>query len=175
MHKPVSENFLSAEINCFEVQLKGPLSHETIMHINNLEELRAVFQILMANIDMNGKTLRYSYLEFDEAHTLFLSYHPPKTLGHVTDRHWRKVFKDLLCHPKNGLPVYIVANKFIILKSRETDLELFLEELITSSYNKESQEQSRLNVTKELVDNLLESMDTSWDKKIVKVLLCAAR
>ena len=91
-----------------------------------LSMIEAVFQILMANIDMNGKTLQCSYLEFDEAHTLFLSYHLLKTLGHVTDHHSRKVFKDLLCHPKNGLPVYIVANKFIILKSRETDLELFL-------------------------------------------------
>lgn len=32
-----SENFLSAEINRFEAQLKGPLSHETIAHINNLK------------------------------------------------------------------------------------------------------------------------------------------
>ena len=86
------------------------------MHINNLKGLQAVFQILMAKIDINSKTLQYSYLEFDEAHTLFLSYHPLKTLGHVTDHHSRKVFKDLLCYPKNGLPVYIVAKQIYYSK-----------------------------------------------------------
>ena len=126
---------------------------------------------------MNGKSLRYSYLDFDEAHTLFLSYHPLKTLRHVTaDRHCKKVFEDLLlCHLKSGSPVYIVANKFVILKSRDIDLELLLEELISSSYNKEPHEQSRLNVTKAFVDDLLDSMDTSWDKKVLKALLFATR
>ena len=130
--------------------------------------MRAIYQILIANIDMNGKSLRYSYLDFDEAHTLFLSYHSLKTLGHATDRHCKKVFKDLLCHPKSGLPVYSIANKFGVLKSRDIDPELFLEELISISYNKKPHKESRLNVTKELVDDLLESMDTSWDKKVLK-------
>lgn len=57
------------------------------------------------------------------------------------------------------------TNLNIILKSRETVLELFLEELITSSYNKESLEQSRLNVTKELVDDLLKVWTFPGTKK----------
>ena len=52
-----SENFLS-EIDRFETKLKGPLSHKMTMHINNLKALQAIFQILMANIEMNGRYVR---------------------------------------------------------------------------------------------------------------------
>jgi hypothetical protein len=62
-----------------------------------------------------------------------------------------------------SLAVYIVSDQFALLKSRETDLELFIEELVKHSHDEKSQ--NRLDVTLELVDDLLESMDTSWDRK----------
>jgi hypothetical protein len=98
-------------------------------------------------------------MEFDEAHALFLSHHPFKTVDSITVRHCKKVFKDLLCHPKHGLAVYIIANQFILLKSRETDLEIFIEELVKHSHDEKSE--NRLNVTPELVDDLLKNNESS--------------
>ena len=41
-----------------------------------------------------------------------------------------KTLKELLCHPNHGLAVYIAFNKFIVLKSSETDLEHFIEDCL---------------------------------------------
>ena len=35
----------------------------------------------------------------------------------------KKRFRELICHPKYGLCVYIVMDKFILLRSDDIDLE----------------------------------------------------
>lgn len=58
-----------------------------------------------------------------------LSFHVDAVNGMLADRHKKKMFTDLICHPKYGLPVYVVQNQYIVLRSGEVDLDLFLEEI----------------------------------------------
>ena len=85
-------------------------------HVSNLKGLRAVLQNMIANINDDNKTTRYSYIDFDQAHAMSLSFHPLKTNASLKGHKEKKVFKELLCHPNHGLAVYyIVLNKFIVL------------------------------------------------------------
>ena len=122
-------NILSTKIDNLEArtELAGRFSL-TETHVSNPKRLRALLQNMMANIDDDNKTTRYLYMDFDQAHAMFLSFHTSKTNASLKNQEEKKVFKELLCHPNHGLAVYIVLNKFIVLKSSETDLEHFLGE-----------------------------------------------
>jgi hypothetical protein len=126
-----NENILSTKIDNLEgrAEIAGRFS-PTETHVNNLKGLRAVFQNMMANINDNNRTTRYSYMNFDEAHAMFLSFHPSKTNASLKNHEEKKLFKELLCHPNHGLAIFIVLNKFIVLKSSKTDLEHFIEDCL---------------------------------------------
>ena len=62
---------------------------------------------------------------------------------------------DLLCHPKNGLSVYFVQNQYVVLRSADVDLDLFLEEISQKSMSKKE----HFSVTQ--VNSILDSLDTS--------------
>jgi hypothetical protein len=100
-----SEAYLSERISHLEKEPDS--SHENQAHVENLKGLRAVLQTLMANIEIADKTVRLSYMNFDEALALFLSHRSNAQRSLPTDRHQKKMFMDLLCHPKNGLPVIL--------------------------------------------------------------------
>lgn len=51
-------------------------SLETSSHVNNLKGLRAILQVLMANIELPARTVRSSFMDFMEAISLFMPYHP---------------------------------------------------------------------------------------------------
>ena len=80
-----------------------------------------------------------------------------------------KILKELLCHPNHGLAIYIAFNKFIVLKSSETDLEHFIEDCL----NLKLQDTADLcvDINNEIVCDIIDSMDTAWDKKVMKVVL----
>ena len=165
-----NENILSTKIDNLEarVEIAGHFS-VTETNVSNLKGLRAVLQNMMANIDDDNKTKRYSCMDFDQAHAMFLSFHPSKTNASLKSHEEKKVFKALLCHPNHGLAVYIVLNKFIVLKSSETDLEHFIEDCL--NLRPQDTSDSRLDINKETVHDIIESMDTAWDKKVMKVVL----
>ena len=75
-----------------------------------------------------------------------------------------------MCHPKHGLPVYVVSNDYVLLRSRDVDLEQFIEELLTKV---RPEDQRRLCLSRSLIQNMLNSMDSEWDKKVLKVLVGA--
>ena len=101
---------------------KNSDSVDNMSHLNNLQGLLAILQCLMANVSERDQVLRLSYMDFDEAYTLFLSYHKKSSKYSIKDYHLRKHFKEILCHPSYGLTVYIVAGQYILLKSRDVDL-----------------------------------------------------
>ena len=80
----------------------------------------------------NGKDTKQSFMNFNEAFALSLSYSKDKSSLDLGQRHKRNRFKELLCHPKYGLCVYVVMEKFIVLRADDVDLEFFFEELTKS-------------------------------------------
>eukprot|EP00794_Sanderia_malayensis_P003753 gene3753-4275_t len=160
-----AEELLSRKIKSFDTKIESP---ELLSRKNNLRGLRAVLQELLCIININGRELRCSYLPFLEAFTMFLSFHPDKTIESLKDSHMKKAFIELLCHPKHGIPVYIVDGEYIILRSKEVDLDLFLEEMITKESNTQGSQ-----LTRHFVESLLRNMDSAWDRKILKVALGA--
>ena len=156
------EAYLSERISHFERALHS--SHENRAHVENLKGLRAVLQTLMANIEIVEKTVRLSYLNFDEALAFFLSYRSNAQKSMLTDRYQKKRFMNLLYHAKNGLPVYLVQNQYVVLRSADVDLDLFLE-----ISQKSMSEKEHFSVTQ--VNSILDSLDTSWDRKVCKVIL----
>ena len=140
-------------------------SEETSYHVDNLKGLRAVLEILMANIPLSGKEVRLSFVEFDEALSVFMSYHPLSVKSGLKDRHQRKRFTDLMCHPSHGIPVYIVQRKYLLLISSDVDLDLFFEHMFKDP------EEDADKFSSDDIQDILESLDTAWDRKVMKVVL----
>lgn len=163
-----AEELLSTKIKSFDADSESP---EVLICRKNLRGLRAVLQELLCIISVNGKDLRYSYMPFQEALAMFLSFHPDKTTESLNDTDTKKTFKELLCHPKHGIPVYIVGGEYILLRSKEVDLELFLEEMIIKECGTCDAQSPPL--TRDFVESLLKNMDSAWDRKIFKVALGA--
>ena len=142
--------------------------------IQHLKGLKAVIEMLLATIPREqGVAIKISYIAFKDAYDLFMGYCPNSSPVINTNRDMKNRFKDLLCNPKFGLPVYVVANEFIVLKSNEMDIEFFLEALI-GMLTCDAQPR-RLEIDAEIVRQLLESMDTEWDRKVLRMILGADR
>ena len=76
-----------------------------------------------------------------------------------------------MCHPNYGLRVYIVCGEYILLKSRDVDLEHFLTDILSS---KNDNFYNRVDINDEkFIEDLLKAMDTALDKKVAKVILGA--
>ena len=165
------EDLLTSKIEAIDEYQSTP---ESVTHRNNLRGLRAVLQELLCTINIDNRDLRRSFMPFGEAHALFLSFNPDGTNESLKDHHLKKSFRELLCHPENGLPVYVIANKYVLLRSQEVDLEHFIEQLLADIDATENiKESSRLTISYDLVQDMLNSMDSEWDKKVLKVLLGA--
>ena len=106
-------------------------------------------------------------MDFTEAFTYFLSYSPNKTNSSLSVKHERKRFKELLCHDKYGLCVYIIGEKYILLRSDDVYLDLFLPQLLQNVTKKPTS----LKITKDLLQKVLFTVNTEWDKKVVRFLL----
>ena len=104
-------------------------------------------------------------MNFDEALALFLSYRSNAQKSMLTDWYQKKRFINLLYPAKNGLPVYLEQNQYVVLRSADVDLDLFLEEISQKSMS----EKEHFSVTQ--VNSILDSLDTSWDRKVCKVIL----
>lgn len=72
---------------------------------------------------------------------------------------------DLVCHARHGIPVYIVKQQYILLRPKEVDLELFFEDVLREK------EMSATTLSPDFVKDTLESLDSSWDRKVLKVAL----
>lgn len=76
-----------------------------------------------------------------------------------------------MCHPNYGPRVYIVYDEYILLKSRDVDLEHFLTDILSS---KNDNLYNRVDINdQKFIEDLLKAMDTALDKKVAKVILGA--
>ena len=112
-------------------------------------------------------------MKYEDALALFLAYNPDSTPLHMRLKTERKHFKELLCHPKFGLCVYIVLEQFIVFKSDETDLEEFFYDFLKSL--QEQDKIDRLCIDNDFITKLVDTVDTEWDRKLIYVLLGASR
>ena len=146
-------------------------SPENKAHLQNLKGARAIIWTLLANIEQNNRSIRQTYMPFIDAFTLFLSHHEHESHESIKN-HWRrKEFKEFICHPTYGIPVYILGNKFVVLRSYDADYEELFEELLSVGCPNEDD----CNLTKDVVGQLLDSMDSAWDRKVVKYVLASTR
>ena len=158
------EDILTERISYVEQKLS--LTHENQAHSQSLRGLRAILQILLANVEIPGKTVQHSFLNFEDAFALFLSFKVDALNEMLADRHQKKMFTDHICHPKYGIPVYIVKNQYIVLRLGEVDLDLFLEEI-----SKPTDRLGGETFSATQVKDMLQCLDTAWDKKVCKVIL----
>ena len=107
-----------------------------------------------------------------------------KVIGPYTQLDKTELMLDLP-HEKYGLAIYIVRiellnKRILLLRPAEFELEFFLQELTseTEIYGTTglcSKGQSKIEINRENVDMLLNSMDTEYDKNVARVILSAGR
>ncbi len=90
----------------------------------------------------------------------------------------KKRFRELLCHPNYGLPVYIINHarkgEYILLRPDGVDLEDFFEKVYGDD-DEDEPVSTRLTIDKDFVRDMLASADTEWDRKLLRVLLSSSR
>ncbi len=155
-------------------ELKASL--KSVAEINKINGLLAVLEhLLLTKIMEDGKEVPNSHLKFEAALELFLGFDTSYVPG-SKDSYDVKRFQYALLHPKCGLCVYIFnplsRDGYIILRSDDVDFSTFLVHLSTDLSSKSINE-SRFQLNKETVQMLLKSMDSEWDKKVVRIILGA--
>ena len=68
--------------------------------------------------------IRKRFMTFDEGFALYLGYMTNSVKTDLLDRDKKKRFRELLCHEKYGLSVYMM-NGFIVIKPNNFDLHYF--------------------------------------------------
>ena len=139
---------------------------------NNLKSLVYILNMLLAEVPRaDGRSYTRSFIEFNAAYEVYLShseYATSKQLDIVkSDKNIKKQFRDLILHPSYGLCVYIVTRggiDYIILRPDDFDLDDAFSVLV----KKEDQANS---LNKKMITELLSSMDTEWDKNVLRYVL----
>ena len=140
---------------------------------SNLKALLYILDLLLAEVpQLNGRVYTHSYLEFNLALDIFLSFSDHAgSPEHISiarkSKNIKKEFRNLLLHPTFGLCVYIVKQPFkryIILRPDDIYIGSVLSVLTDKEEDVEQLE-------KRIVKDLLSSMDTEWDKKVLRYIL----
>ena len=59
--------------------------------------------------------------------------------------------------------MYVVKKQYLLLRTNEVDLDLFIQDIINDNEDKET------TLSPDAIKDILDSLDTSWDKKVLKV------
>ena len=156
-------------------------------YAKNLHALRYILDCLLtmhSTINQTGeeptveRTYVSSFIEFEDAFQIFLGFKDPEVQYDIKSE--RRHFKELLCHPRHGLCIDVVTRpkpttdnrknvKYIVLRPDNFHLELFYQTLCGPV------DDSNEVLNKELLRKLFKSMDTEWDRKILRVVLSLSR
>ena len=131
--------------------------------------------MLTVNYKSNDCTVRKSYLLFDDALELLLSFKPNAIESSIKDKATRQEFRDLMCHTKYGLCVYVVLERYVVLRSDGANLEGFFDDLIDSVKSGEQCLPVRQELASDFAKKLLELTDTEWDRKHLRVAFGALK
>ena len=147
--------------------------------INHLKGLRAILQMLIVQIpsqQQHGKEIRNTNMDFTEAFELYTAYSDTKSTLALEMKHEKKRLKELICHPQYGLCVYVIMDKFVVLRSDDIDMEEFVEAFILYLKSGETtRQEERIQLDSKLLSDILHSMDSEWDKNMVRVLIGSTR
>ena len=76
----------------------------------------------------------------------------------------------------SGLCVYVIMDKFVVLGSDDIDMEEFVEAFILYLKSAETtRQEERIQLDSKLLSDILHSVDSEWDKNIVRVLIGSTR
>ena len=134
---------------------------------------RAVLEMLLCAPLSGDICRRRSFLSFDHAYEIFLSINPVPEYSHNAEM--RRHFREFICSEKYGLCVYIYKDQ-ILLRSDDVDLDGFLSFLHHNQSGSSNDEICASDLIQNF-DKVLETVETEWDRKIVKVitgLFCSA-
>ena len=156
--------FLLDNVNVLENEIKKTAAGSA--HFYTLTGLLRVLEELLCICYLNGKQRRRSYVTEEEAFALFLSCNTRSSNHDLTRGDLRQNFRELLCHPKYGLCVYVVVGHYVVLRPDHVDLELFISTLIQMipSYSKGP-------LKGDLVTDLFSTMDTEHDLRVLKMVI----
>ena len=139
---------------------------------NNLRALPYLLDCLLAEIPLpDGSKKVQLFLEFQTAFEVFVAYqNDGKCADRIkTDKHVKKQFKELLCHSKYGLCIYIVhidKGQCIVFHHDNVCLEAFFTKFLG-----EVDPNTVPLPGKEVVRKIFQCFDTEWDKKVLRVVL----
>ena len=140
---------------------------------NCIEGLLTVWDLLTADaIGTDGKEHTSCFLRFDDALEAFCDRFKniePPYLNTDKDK-----FQYALLNEQWGLCVYIITHeesktRFVVLRPDEIDLELFLDTICSKSDL--PQFTPRITLDNYLIERLLETLDSEWDRIVSRVLL----
>eukprot|EP00794_Sanderia_malayensis_P001530 gene1530-1693_t len=142
----------------------------------HLRGLRAVLDSLLSNVfHGDGSVTVNSFMDFDEAFQLYLAYCTDGS-KYMNDGDHKKRFKELLLHPNFGLCVYVATffneKQFVVLRPDGFDLEDFFSILLEKDPVLLG---NRVELNKDNVKKLYGTLDSEWDKRVVRVILGATR
>ena len=144
-----------------------------------IEGLLAVFDLLKSNhVAENGKEYDCSFVAFAMKQRKFFFAFQDKTPPFVnTDR---DKFTYALPHKDWGLCVYIIYikslnKKFIILRLNSFGDEDFLNTICTENVEAKQEFDDKLVLNAVKVKKIFDTVDTEWDKKVARVMVCANR
>lgn len=138
--------------------------------LGHIKGAKAVLEVLMC-APLSGDTCRRrSYLNFDRALEIFLSYSAAAVVPEqLKNSDTRKHFREFICSERYGLCVYVYKNT-ILLRPDDVDLDHFLT-FIHENENSSFKEQVCSSELMQSMDKVLESVDTEWDRKVTKVIV----
>ena len=146
--------------------------------LDKFNGLIAVLDELTAKSVKNGISCVQSNLSIEYALQVYLGY---KT-DYVADTKkadGRKSFEDNLLHPQYGLRVYVVnlpftKERFIVLKPNDVDFAPIFN-CFARSFLQGDVTKSRIPGHCDVIQGIISTVDTEWDRKVSRVLLCANR
>ena len=146
--------------------------------IDKFNGLIAVLDELTAKSVKNGISCVQSILSIEYALEVYLGYKTDYVAGTKTADD-RKSFEDNLLHPQYGLRVYVVnlpftKERFIVLKPNDVDLAPIFN-CFARSFLQGDVTKSRIPVRCDVIQGIILTVDTEWDRKVARVLLCANR
>ena len=143
------------------------------------EHLRGLSAVLDSSLSSvfhgDGSVTVNSFMEFNEAFQLYLAYCTDGS-KYMKDGSQKKRFKELLLHPNFGLCAYVATflsgKQFVILRPDNFDLEDFFSTVLEKNPVLLG---SQVQLNKENVRKLYLTLDLEWDRRVVRVILGAAR
>ena len=125
----------------------------------------------------NGTEYDCSFVAFDEAEEFFFAFQDKAPPFVNTDR---DKFTYALLHEDWGLCVYIIYikslnKKFIILRPNSFGIEVFQNTICTENVEAKQEFDDKLVLNTDKVKRIFDTVDTEWDKKVARVMVCANR